>query len=200
MRFSKVKRRSTRFEITEYAILFRVTIAAGIHLFPFRTEKLSLPAPMVLRGRLRGRVGRRPFFIAEGLVSISSLGVVLDQGIGLGAFAVIFNERGEVLLCLRRDLPLWNLPGGGVEPGESPREAVVREVREEVCLDVEVERLAGVYWKPESPELVFSLEGLPENCSAKQVERVRDILESPEETIMKTQRGLSSRERIERGL
>ena len=39
----------------------RVTMAAGIHLFPFRTEKLSPPAPMVLRGRLRGRVGRRPF-------------------------------------------------------------------------------------------------------------------------------------------
>ena len=41
----------------------RVTMAAGIHLFPFRTEKLSPPAPMVLRGRLRGRVGRRPFFM-----------------------------------------------------------------------------------------------------------------------------------------
>src|SRR5687767_14022702 len=38
-------------------------MAAGIHLFPFRTEKLSPPAPMVLRGRLRGRVGRRPLFM-----------------------------------------------------------------------------------------------------------------------------------------
>ncbi len=48
---------------TEYTCRFfeRVTMAAGIHLFPFRTEKLSPPAPMVLRGRLRGRVGRRPF-------------------------------------------------------------------------------------------------------------------------------------------
>jgi hypothetical protein len=31
-----------------------VTMAAGIHLFPFRTEKLSPPAPMVLRGLLVG--------------------------------------------------------------------------------------------------------------------------------------------------
>ncbi len=45
------------------AVLERVTMAAGIHLFPFRTEKLSPPAPMVLRGRPRGRVGRRPFFV-----------------------------------------------------------------------------------------------------------------------------------------
>jgi hypothetical protein len=33
-----------------YPFLERVTMAAGIHLFPFRTEKLSPPAPMVLRG------------------------------------------------------------------------------------------------------------------------------------------------------
>ena len=34
-------------------------IAAGIHLFPFRTEKLSPPAPMVLGAQAPGRVGRR---------------------------------------------------------------------------------------------------------------------------------------------
>ena len=37
-------------------------IAAGIHLFPFRTEKLSPPAPMVLGAQAPGRVGRRPVF------------------------------------------------------------------------------------------------------------------------------------------
>src|SRR3954452_4909069 len=36
-----------------------VVIAAGAHLFPFRTEKLSPPAPMVLGGQPPGRVGRR---------------------------------------------------------------------------------------------------------------------------------------------
>src|SRR5205814_8525021 len=34
-------------------------IPAGGHLFPFRTEKLSLPGPMVLGGQPPGRVGRR---------------------------------------------------------------------------------------------------------------------------------------------
>src|SRR3954454_3992619 len=38
---------------------FPVVIARGIHLFPFRTESLSLFAPMVLGGKLPGRVGRR---------------------------------------------------------------------------------------------------------------------------------------------
>ena len=37
-----------------------VAMAEGLHLFPFRTEKLSPPAPMVLPGRPGGRVGRRP--------------------------------------------------------------------------------------------------------------------------------------------
>ena len=37
----------------------KVVIARGIHLFPFRTEKLSLVTPMVLRNS--GRVGSRRF-------------------------------------------------------------------------------------------------------------------------------------------
>src|ERR1044071_7479268 len=36
-----------------------VVIAAGKHLFPFRTEKLSPPAPLVIGGQPPGRVGRR---------------------------------------------------------------------------------------------------------------------------------------------
>src|SRR5918998_4274943 len=68
--------------------LERVTTAAGIHLFPFRTENLSPPAPMVLRGRLRGRVGRRPFFSsAPGIRNCSGAGVEvvskLLYGLGL---------------------------------------------------------------------------------------------------------------------
>src|SRR5690348_17167689 len=40
-------------------------IAAGKHLFPFRTEKLSPLAPMVLGAQAPGRVGRRPFLSAD---------------------------------------------------------------------------------------------------------------------------------------
>jgi hypothetical protein len=37
---------------------FPVAIGAGSHPFPFRTRKLSLLPPMVLRAQVRGRVGR----------------------------------------------------------------------------------------------------------------------------------------------
>src|SRR5947199_10127788 len=41
-------------------------IAAGVHLFPFRTEKLSPLAPMVLGAQAPGRVGRRPISSTKG--------------------------------------------------------------------------------------------------------------------------------------
>src|ERR1700733_14228105 len=49
---------------TERLAKFRWCIAKGRHLFPFRTEQLSLSAPMVLGGQPPGRVGRRRFFCA----------------------------------------------------------------------------------------------------------------------------------------
>ena len=61
-----------------------------------------------------------------------------------GVAAVIFtNDR--VLLQRRDDTGHWGLPGGAVEPGESVRQALIREVREETGLEVEPLRLIGVY-------------------------------------------------------
>src|SRR3954453_22493817 len=45
---------------------FSVAIARGKHLFPFRTEKLSLSAPMVLGLKGPGRVGRRRLISTTG--------------------------------------------------------------------------------------------------------------------------------------
>lgn len=75
----------------------------------------------------------------------------------LGVNAVIVDGAGRVLLALRDRPAIWNLPGGGVEAGEAPWEAVVREVAEEVRLEVVVERLTGVYHRPPDgdPVLVF---------------------------------------------
>jgi ADP-ribose pyrophosphatase YjhB (NUDIX family) len=45
----------------------------------------------------------------------------------IGSFAIIFDKQDRVLLCHRRDMDLWNLPGGGMQSGELPNEAVIRE-------------------------------------------------------------------------
>lgn len=126
----------------------------------------------------------------------------------IGAFAIIFNEEKKVLLCHRRDMDAWNLPGGGLEPGELPDEAVVREVSEETGLDVAVDHLAGVYAKPGRNDLVFSfvckVEGgtlretaesdacayfspneLPPNTLLRHAERIWDVLTIPEAPIFR---------------
>ena len=59
------------------------------------------------------------------------------------AIGIIFNqERAEVLLVKRQDVPVWVLPGGGVESDENSGDAVVREVLEETGLRVKVIRKA----------------------------------------------------------
>jgi ADP-ribose pyrophosphatase YjhB (NUDIX family) len=65
-----------------------------------------------------------------------------------GVAAVIHDGEGRILLQRRSDNGLWGLPGGSVEIGESVRDAILREVREETGLAVEVLRLVGVYSDP----------------------------------------------------
>jgi 8-oxo-dGTP diphosphatase len=60
--------------------------------------------------------------------------------------AVIHDPTGRLLLIQRGHDPhrgLWSLPGGRIEAGESPEEAVVREVREETGLEVVPGRPVG---------------------------------------------------------
>lgn len=69
-------------------------------------------------------------------------------GIRPAVSAVIFDRRGRLLLQQRSDGGQWGLPGGSVEIGESVREAVQREVREETGLTIAVRRMVGVYSEP----------------------------------------------------
>ena len=66
-----------------------------------------------------------------------------------GSFGIIFSsDNKKVLLTKRRDMPLWVLPGGGIEKGETQEEAVIREVFEETGYRVEVIRRTGEYFYP----------------------------------------------------
>jgi 8-oxo-dGTP pyrophosphatase MutT (NUDIX family) len=66
------------------------------------------------------------------------------------AAACIRDEEGRILLLRRSDGDnMWGFPGGGMELGERVAETVVREVREEIGLEVEPVALIGVYSSPE---------------------------------------------------
>ena len=74
------------------------------------------------------------------------------------AAAVIFDENKNILLVkstYQRFHP-WGLPGGSLEYGEHPEEAVIREVWEETGLNVSIERLLLVNsWLPDRGGLYY---------------------------------------------
>ncbi|GEL94728.1 NUDIX hydrolase [Cellulomonas composti] len=64
----------------------------------------------------------------------------------VAAYAVITDDEGRMLLPHwgEGELHGWTLPGGGLEPGEHPDQAVVREVFEETGYHVELDGLLGI--------------------------------------------------------
>ncbi|PIR94662.1 NUDIX hydrolase [Candidatus Falkowbacteria bacterium CG10_big_fil_rev_8_21_14_0_10_39_11] len=146
----------------------------------------------------------------------------MKQPFYIGVFAIIKDDQDQVLLVLRNDYDLWNLPGGGLDTGETPWQGVIREVKEETGLSVKISSLAGIYSKPDKNEIVFSfecnviggkitlneeakdiqwfaLDDIPKNTSPKQVERIKDFFNINDQPIMKVQTGKSSIERIKAG-
>jgi 8-oxo-dGTP diphosphatase len=63
-----------------------------------------------------------------------------------GAAAAVVDRDGRLLLVRENyDRRRYTFPGGAVEPGESPLDAVVRETLEETGVEVEVESVVGLY-------------------------------------------------------
>lgn len=123
-----------------------------------------------------------------------------------GAFVVLFRDKmkKEVFLVYRSDWPIWNGVGGGVEDGEDPNDAAMREVEEETGFTVKIGRKLGIYedyhphtkeqvnnvhlfegwyvsgaYKPEFPGCKgawFSVHKLPRDITDKTRQRVADAL------------------------
>ena len=68
------------------------------------------------------------------------------RGLTLGVRVAAFDEGGRVVLVKHTYVPGWHFPGGGVEPGETAHDALVRELREEALIELKAEaRLHAVY-------------------------------------------------------
>src|SRR4051795_5343897 len=66
----------------------------------------------------------------------------------VAAYGLILRDNRILLTRLARRISAdqrWHLPGGGVDHGEDPRDALVREIREETGLSAEVGETARVY-------------------------------------------------------
>ncbi|HEY9289393.1 MAG TPA: NUDIX hydrolase [Candidatus Dormibacteraeota bacterium] len=97
---------------------------------------------------------------------IANFGGVYNDLIGrrshLGVAAVIFDAEGRVLLVHqsygRRG---WDLPGGGREARESLEQALRRELREEIGVELVSADLCGVYYEPGVDQHHFAFRCLP---------------------------------------
>ena len=125
----------------------------------------------------------------------------------IGVHAVVFDDIGQVLLAHRQDMDLWDLPGGGMEHGELPTEAIIRETREETGFDIHVVKLlaigvgvppenalgflffgkiisGGITLGDESDDVrFFAVAALPENLSPRKRAMVQLAIQNPESVI-----------------
>jgi 8-oxo-dGTP diphosphatase len=78
-----------------------------------------------------------------------------------GASIIFLNDRNEVLLFLRDNFPsiecpnMWDLPGGKIEDDETPEACIVREMREEIDIDLAGFQLFERYEFPDRTEFTF---------------------------------------------
>ena len=122
----------------------------------------------------------------------------------LGVAAVIFDAEGRVLLVHHSyGKRGWDVPGGGREPHESLEQALRRELREEIGVQVASAELRGVYYEPavdqhhfafrcelaadarpapRSPEILecgyFSADDLPRPVNDFTLQRIHDAKDS----------------------
>jgi len=133
-----------------------------------------------------------------------------------GVFGLILKKNNtQILLVKRCDMPIWVLPGGGIEKNETEEIAVKREVFEETGYVVKVIRKVGIYsyensdklnasfecsiesGKPtsskESKEIkFFSIDELPELISPYALTMIKDALKQEKESVVREFEKLSS--------
>jgi uncharacterized protein len=85
--------------------------------------------------RLEKRLGRNAAFerMVKLMQEVDSMRGRVQE---LNVYAVLRDSKGRILVMKRREPKVWEFPGGGVEWGEAPEEAVRREVKEETGLKI----------------------------------------------------------------
>jgi 8-oxo-dGTP pyrophosphatase MutT (NUDIX family) len=88
--------------------------------------------------------------------------------------ALYFDETGRVMLVNPTYKDLWDIPGGYLRPGESPEDALRREIAEELGTALPVGALLVVDWAPhpaEGDKFLFIFDG--GTLSAQQIATIR---------------------------
>lgn len=95
--------------------------------------------------------------------------MAFDDQFRLSSHAVITSKDGKILqLKSTYDGNRWGLPGGALEPAETIHEALFRECREELGIDITILYMSGMYFHKayNSHACIFRCE-IPENSEIK---------------------------------
>ncbi|MCB5173839.1 NUDIX domain-containing protein [Microvirga lenta] len=128
----------------------------------------------------------------------------VSRGLTLGVRGAVLDSQGRVFLIRHTYVAGWHLPGGGVETGETPLQALKRELHEEARIDIAAPpQLFGVFFnarvsrrdhvlvyvirdftvvEPKQPDReiaeagFFPLDALPEGTTAATRRRLAEIV------------------------
>jgi len=144
------------------------------------------------------------FLVARATRKLAHLYWRMSRGLTLGVRGLVIDAQGRVFLVKHTYMRGWHLPGGGVEPGETVRDALARELKEEGNIELlEPPAQGGVYFhatvsrrdhvvlfvvrhfrQPAPPvpdrEIMahsfFALDALPEDTSAATRARIAEVM------------------------
>ena len=106
-------------------------------------------------------VGRREASGEPAFPTCATCGFIYyyDPKLAAGVIPRIGDRIGLIRRGIEPGLGLWTFPAGYVNRGERVEEAAVRETLEEICLEVRVERLVGVYSYAGRPVVIVVYSG-----------------------------------------
>jgi len=113
----------------------------------------------------------------DGFIAVLNAGLPTKRVIAQG---LIRNSANEILMCELIYKQEWDLPGGVVDPHESPAHALIREIREELAVEVSPRSLVAVNWLPpwrgwdDATLFVFDL-GVDDDVVARAHLEVREL-------------------------
>lgn len=136
----------------------RALLRAGFRLEGVRREAFRLPDSTLVDVLLFARLASDQVHGPSGFSGVMNSALPRKRVI---SHVLLRDEAGRVLLCETQFKTDWELPGGIVEPGEAPAAAAVREVAEELGINIVAGPLLVADWMPpylgweDALELIF---------------------------------------------